>query len=64
MAIIVKEGTFKNVTATGILKELKGSIITVEDEKTGVKSLNLADALLGLFNKKVSIKISNTEVDD
>jgi hypothetical protein len=64
MAVIVKEGTFKNVTATGILKDLKGSVVTVEDDKTGLRTLDLADALTGLFNKKVSIKISNTEVED
>lgn len=64
MAVIVKEGTFKNVTATGILKDLKGSVVTVEDDKTGLRSLDLVDALSGLFNKKISIKISNTEVED
>jgi len=60
MAIVKKDNKKIEICGSGTLINVDGSSFSVEDEKTGVQTLNLSD-LMQFIGKEIKFAISNTE---
>ena len=61
MAVVIKNSNVTDVTASGIWVNIEENIIEVEDDKTGIQQLDLADIFRLLKGKEIKLKITTKE---
>ena len=63
MAVSIKESVTLEASASGILKGISATGITVEDDKTGVQVLNFAE-INKFIGTEVKFKLSNKKTEE